>query len=135
MTDAEACQGSTVLRILLVEDNDLNRELLGDYLCHFGYEVLTLGQGSSFFLTIEQFQPHLVLLDLRLPDVDGYQLLEELQQQPHLQQLLIIGTSGFAFQEEQQRALKLGARHYLVKPVSLPQLIEVIEAEAHTSSS
>ena len=133
MTDAEDCQGSTVFRILLVEDNDLNRELLGDYLRHYGYEVFTLAQGSGFFLTIEQCQPNLVLLDLGLPDVDGYQLLEEIQQQPHLQQLPIIVISGFAFQEEQQRALKLGARHYLVKPVSLTKLLEAIEAEAHTS--
>lgn len=88
---------------------------------------------ESICLTIEQFQPNLVLLDLRLPDVDGYQLLEELQQQPHLQQLPIIVISGFAFQEEQQRALKLGARHYLVKPISLTKLIEVIEAEAYNS--
>ncbi|MBD2096348.1 response regulator [Trichocoleus sp. FACHB-591] len=135
MTDAEACPGSAALRILLVEDNDLNRELLGDYLRHCGYEVFTLAQGSGFFLTIEQFQPHLVLLDLRLPDVDGYQLLEELQQKPHLPQLPIIVISGFAFQEEQQRALKLGARRYLVKPVSLTKLIEAIEVETYTLSS
>lgn len=134
MTDAEECPGSTTLRILLVEDNDLNRELLADYLRHCGHEVFTLAQGSGFFVSIEQYQPNLVLLDLRLPDVDGYQLLEELQQQPHLQQLPIIVISGFAFQEEQQRALKLGARRYLVKPVSLTKLIEAIEAAAHTSS-
>ena len=49
MTDAEACQGSTALRILLVEDNDWNRELLGDYLPHCGNEVFTLAQGAGFF--------------------------------------------------------------------------------------
>ena len=75
-----------------------------------------------------------MLLDLKLPDVDGYQLLEELQQQPHLPQLPIIVIFGFSFPEERWRALKLGARRYLVKPIQLPQLSEVIEAEAHSSS-
>ncbi|MEP0872097.1 response regulator [Trichocoleus desertorum AS-A10] len=135
MTDAEEGPGSRALRILLVEDDDWNRELLGDYLRHCGYEVLTLAQGLDFFLIIEQFQPDLVLLDLKLPDIDGYKLLEELQQQPDLQRLPVIVISGFAFHSDQQRSLDLGARRHLVKPVSLTKLIEAIEAEAHTSSS
>ncbi|MBD2095947.1 response regulator, partial [Trichocoleus sp. FACHB-591] len=67
MMDASISELSSALRVLLVEDDDFNRLLLDDYLTHHGYQVLGLAEGSSFFSTLAQFQPHVVLLDLKLP--------------------------------------------------------------------
>jgi len=116
-------------RILLVEDNDVNRQLMTDYLRYCGYDVLSIPRGELFADEMEQFCPDLVLLDLKLPDIDGYTLLQQMQQTPEWVRIPVIVVSAFAFQADQQRALNLGARRYLVKPVKLPELIDAIAEE------
>ncbi len=115
------------VRILLVEDNEPNRRLLGDYLKHIGYDVLSMADGSQFFDAIAQFQPHVVLLDLKLPDVDGYSLLWQLKQTPHLRQLPVIVVSAFAFEVDKRRAIELGAFKYIVKPLRFEHLNQAIQ--------
>ncbi|MBD2563621.1 response regulator [Nostoc sp. UIC 10607] len=118
-----------VRRVLLVEDHYLNRLLLTDYLNYCGYDVQSLSEGSAFFSTIEKFQPDLMLLDLKLPDIDGYSLLKQVQQKPDLSKIPIIVVSAFAFKADQELALSLGARRYFVKPLKLKELILTIEEE------
>lgn len=129
MSGAAAESEQSCIRILLIEDNDPNRQLLDDYLNYCGYKVLSLAEGSEFFTAIAQFQPHVILLDLKLPDIDGYTLLQELQQYPDAAQVPVIVVSAFAFHTDQQRAMSLGAKRYLVKPVSLNQLKHAIHEE------
>ena len=116
-------------RILLVEDNHLNRQMLEDYLVFCGYQLLGLAFGADFFQALADFQPHLVLLDLKLPDVDGYTLLEQIGQRPEWRTIPVIVVSAFAFNADRQRALNLGARRYFVKPVGLRDLRQAIEDE------
>lgn len=120
---------------MLVEDNDLNRLLLYDYLVVLGYQVFTLKDSSSFFQAVGDFQPHLILLDLKLPGIDGYTLLKQLQQQTQWWDIPAIVVSALASLEDQQRALGLGASRYLVKPVSLQNLAQVIQDELRASST
>ncbi|MDJ0615508.1 MAG: response regulator [Calothrix sp. MO_192.B10] len=116
-------------KILLVEDNDVNRMLLSDYLTHSGYDIQSLPTGSNFFKTIKEFQPHVILLDLKLPDVDGYFLLESIKQQPSFSCIPVIVVSAFAFKSDREHAMNLGASQYLVKPINLIDLIAAIEKE------
>lgn len=116
-------------KVLLIEDNDVNRMLLSDYLGYCGYNVKSLSNGTAFFSTIENFQPDLVLLDLKLPIIDGYWLLGQIQQHPDLSKIPIIIVSAFAFKDDQERAMNLGARRYFVKPVNLTALIRTIQEE------
>ncbi|MBD2200707.1 MULTISPECIES: response regulator [Calothrix] len=113
-------------RILLVEDNDVNRMLMSDYLSYCGYNVHSLSIGSALFSTVEKFQPELILLDLKLPDIDGYSLLEKIQRKPSFPKIPIIVVSAFAFKNDQERAMRLGAYRYFVKPVNLKELITTI---------
>ncbi|NDJ26114.1 response regulator [Nostoc sp. B(2019)] len=129
LTINQQLQSHQIRRILLIEDNDVNRMLLSDYLSYCGYNVQSLSKGSTFFSTIEKFQPELMLLDLKLPDIDGYSLLEQIQKKPNLSKIPVIVVSAFAFKADQERAMKLGARHYFVKPVNLKNLILTIEEE------
>ena len=122
-------QSQKARRILLVEDHYLNRLLLSDYLIYCGYDVESLSEGSTFFSTIEKFQPDLILLDLKLPDIDGYSLLKQVQEKPDLSKIPIIVVSAFAFKADQELALSLGARRYFVKPIKLKDLIITIEEE------
>lgn len=122
-------------RILIVEDHEVNRRLLKDYLCYLGYQVLTLGEGSNFFQVISQFQPHLILLDLKLPGIDGYTILQQLQQQPNWQEVPVIIVSAYAFKADRERAFSLGAKRYFVKPVNLAQLRQAIQEELQDMSA
>jgi CheY-like chemotaxis protein len=116
-------------RILLVEDNETNQRLMTDYLNYCGYTVAAVTEGRQFAGAMTDFQPHLILLDLKLPDLDGYTLLTQIQARPDWQKVPVIVVSAYAFQRDQQRALGLGARRYLVKPIRLSQLTQAIDAE------
>ncbi len=129
MIAAPMSQLDSSIRILLIEDNDISRQLMHDFLGHCGYCVRVLSHGATFGDVMAQFRPHLVLLDLKLPDVDGFTLLEQAQQASEWSQTPIIVVSAFAFQSDRQRALALGARQYLVKPVVLPQIQQAIHDE------
>ncbi len=129
MSTAPTSSPESVIRILLVEDNDVNRQLMTDYLKYFGYHVLSLPRGEAFATAMVQFEPHLILLDLKLPDVDGYTLLQQVQQRQEWIQTPIIVVSAYAFHADRQRALNLGARRYLVKPVKLAELMAAITEE------
>ncbi|MBD2297807.1 MULTISPECIES: response regulator [Nostocales] len=116
-------------RVLLIEDNHVNRMLLSDYLGYCGFNVKSLSNGTALFSTVNTFQPDLVLLDLKLPDIDGYWLLEQIQKHPYLSKIPVIVVSAFAFKADQERAIDLGARRYLVKPINLTALMMSIQEE------
>ena len=126
---AASTQSTDLKRLLIVEDNNLNRLMLNDYLTFCGYQVFSLACGANFFEEIASFQPHLILLDLKLPDVDGYSLLEQLQVNSQWQHIPTIVVSAFAFRADRQKAFNLGASQYFVKPVSLNDLRQAIERE------
>lgn len=129
MTTDQDSNDDLPIRILLIEDNEPNRRLMQDYLAYLGYRVLALTGGSSFTSALDDFKPQVVLLDLKLPDMDGYTIIEQMQQRSDWQQIPIIVVSACAFIADQQRALSLGARRYLVKPIRLSDLIQVIREE------
>lgn len=116
-------------QILIVEDDNINRMLLRDYLKHYGYYVTSLSSGQNFIVNLHQLKPDLILLDLKLPDADGYHLLQQIQQEPGLSKIPVIVVSAFAFKVDRERALNLGARHYLVKPINLNVLATKVEQE------
>lgn len=116
-------------RVLVAEGNDINRQILEDHLVFRGYEVLSLANGLSFFQALTDFHPDLILLDLRLPGVDGYTILEEIKQRTKWQRTPVIALSASAFKADQQRLLSLGVSRYFVSPVVLTDLMQAIQAE------
>ncbi|AFY54012.1 response regulator with CheY-like receiver domain and winged-helix DNA-binding domain [Rivularia sp. PCC 7116] len=125
----ESLKSQNIKKVLLVEDNDANRMLLTDCLSFSGYKVKSLSDGSKFFSTVETFQPDLIVLDLKLPDIDGFFLLKEMQQRFDAAKIPVIIVSGLAFKSDCERAIGLGARRYFVKPVILTELTQAIEKE------
>ncbi|HEY9624728.1 MAG TPA: response regulator [Crinalium sp.] len=115
-------------RILLVEDNDIHRLLTEEFFKHQGYAVLGLHDGNDFFSTLSTFQPDLVVLDLKLPGIDGFTLLEQLQP-TEWKSVPIIVVSAYTLSSEKQRALDLGVRRYLTKPINLEVLGRFVESE------
>lgn len=129
MTSDQETRPEPPIRILLIEDNAANRRLLEDYLIYQGYSVLALGVGMGFDRALEAFQPQVVLLDLRLPDVDGCEILAQMQRNSEWCKVPVIVVSARAFMADQQNALSLGARRYLVKPIRLAELLQAIQSE------
>ena len=129
MTEAYAVQKSTKGRILLVEDDYANRKLIADYLEYCCYTVLGLQDGLQLFKNLESFRPELILLDIKLPKIDGYTLIQQICQHNDWRHLPIVVVSGYAFKADQRRALALGARRYLVKPVKIDELRRVVQEE------
>jgi CheY-like chemotaxis protein len=121
------------LKIVLVEDNDINRLLMRDFLSHCGHYVADLANATNFLEMLEEISPDVILLDLKLKDTDGFQLLEQLQSSPKFQQIPIIVISGLAFEADKKRALALGAHKYLVKPINLNDLRQVLQEEVDCS--
>jgi two-component system cell cycle response regulator DivK len=114
-------------RILLVEDDYTNQQNFDEYLVYCGYQVLCLGNGFGLFEALVDFQPHLIWLDLKLPDIDGFTLLGQLQKSPDWGHIPVIVVSALASKTDQQRARSLGAVQYLVKPVKLDALQQAIQ--------
>lgn len=115
-------------RILVIEDDYANRLLFSDYLTYAGFTVLAIADGQNIDQYLSTFSPSLLLLDLGLPGLDGYQLLERLNPNGKGLPLPVVIVSGYAFQENQRRAIALGASEYLVKPVRLKELVQTIRA-------
>lgn len=113
-------------RLLLLEDHPLNRSLFAEYLGHHGFHVHAIADGAHLFETLEQFQPQIIILDLKLPYIDGFTLLQQIRQSVRWQHLPVLVVSALSFSTDRQRAMNLGACDYFVKPVDLRLLLETI---------
>ena len=116
----------TQKRILLVEDDYANRMFFSEYLRYCGYEVLALSEGLNLFVHLKEFQPHILLLDLCLPEIDGFSLIQRVRQTSEWQTLPIVVISGYAFDADRERTEAFGIQAYLVKPVRLQELVQVV---------
>lgn len=114
-------------RILIVEDNHAVRLLFSEYLLTCGYQVMAVGDGLNLLSYLQEFQPDLLILDLGLPDIDGFTLLQQLGKEEQWQTLPVVVVTGYSFRADYQRASNLGARAYLVKPIRLNQLAQTIK--------
>jgi len=115
-------------RILVVEDNPLNLKLVRDVLIVSGFEVVAAPSGEEGVTLAETCDPDLVLLDLQLPGIDGYEALRRLRQNSRLDSVPVIAVTAFAMPEDRERAARAGFDGYIGKPISVRALpSQVIE--------
>jgi DNA-binding response OmpR family regulator len=114
------------LTILVVEDHGSLCELLSLYLIRHGYQVRTADNGVSALEKLSSEKIHLVLLDLMLPRLDGFAILEELRKKPNNQTPYIIVVPAGTSQRDRNQVLELGADEYMPKPFHLMRLLERI---------
>lgn len=108
--------GSPGYRILSVDDNAGNRQLLRNLLIPMGFEVRDACNGREAIDLVESWQPQLVLMDLRMPEMDGRAAIEHIRKRHSKEQLPIIVVSASAFEAEKQSVLELGANEFIRKP-------------------
>jgi CheY-like chemotaxis protein len=114
-------------RILLVEDNELNRDMLSRRLARRGYEVLIATDGAEGVAMAEREKPDLVLMDMSLPVLDGWEATRRLKAAPATCSIPVIALTAHAMANDGQKARQAGCDDYDTKPVELPRLLEKIE--------
>ena len=115
--------------VLYVEDNPANQELMQDIFEDLDALQLTcVGDALIGFEIAKTTQPNLIILDINLPDINGFELLDMLQNQPETKACPIIALSANAMPTDVARGQAAGFEHYLVKPVDIPNLLSVIES-------
>jgi CheY-like chemotaxis protein/HD-like signal output (HDOD) protein len=116
------------LTILVVEDHGSLCEMLSLYLMRCGYNVRSADNGESALEILAKEEIHLVLLDLMLPRLDGFAVLEQLREKPKRSTFYIIVVSAGASERDRNKVLELGANEYMPKPFHLNRLLERIHA-------
>jgi CheY-like chemotaxis protein len=103
-------------RVLILENDHGNRILFADYLEHCGYRVSTLSDGQQILESLQSFQPDILILNLRMPIVSGFAIIEQLRAHSQWRHLAILVVSGYTSAHDRQKAFHLGANAYLNKP-------------------
>jgi two-component system, sensor histidine kinase len=118
--------GDTRYRVLVVEDNADIARLMTLLLEHSGFEVLTLSDGHPVLATARSFRPHFILLDIRLPGMDGYRVAEQLHGDSDLRGVVIIAASAYGPPLQPNRSPLAWFDHHLTKPISLTTLLPLL---------
>lgn len=114
-------------KILLIEDNDQNRYLLTFLLEKHGYEVAAAIDGPTGIELADRMRPDLILLDIQLPEMDGYAVARALRRNPALHRIPIVAVTSFAMMGDREKALAAGCDGYLEKPVNPDTFVTDIE--------
>ncbi len=115
-------------KILLVEDNEMNRDMLSRRLQRKGYEVAMAVDGRQGVEMARQGGYDLILMDMSLPEIDGWEATRQLRAAPETVAVPIIGLTAHAMAGDREKALEAGCNDYDTKPVELPRLLSKIEA-------
>jgi CheY-like chemotaxis protein len=116
-------------RILLVEDNEMNRDMLSRRLQRKGYEVAMAVDGKQGVEMARSGGYDLILMDMSLPEIDGWEATRQLRAAPETKVVPIIGLTAHAMAGDREKALEAGCNDYDTKPVELPRLLGKIEAQ------
>jgi two-component system CheB/CheR fusion protein len=114
------------LRVLFVDDNADMRAITLRLLESYGYQVRMAYNGSSALKTALEYRPDVVLLDIGLPEMDGYEVARRIRQDPALQNLVLVAVTGYGLESDRLRSQEAGFDHHLVKPVDFDTLLGLL---------
>ena len=113
-------------RILVIEDQEDNRRILCDLLTDRGYEIIEATTGLDGVSIAEKERPDLILMDIQLPGIDGYEATRRIKANPILHQIPIIAVTSYALSGDDAQALEAGCDAYVAKPFSPRALLAKI---------
>jgi two-component system, cell cycle response regulator DivK len=113
-------------KILLVEDNEMNRDMLSRRLERRGYEVIIAIDGAQGVALTTSERPDLILMDMSLPIMDGWEATRQLKANPLTQKIPTIALTAHAMSGDREKALEAGCDDYDTKPIDLPRLLDKI---------
>ncbi|MCG6876341.1 MAG: response regulator [Betaproteobacteria bacterium] len=115
-------------KILLVEDNEMNRDMLSRRLVRRGYEVAMAVDGEQGIALAASESPALILMDMSLPGVDGWEATRQIKASPATQGIPVIALTAHAMEGDREKALAAGVDDFDTKPVEMERLLGKIEA-------
>ena len=123
--------------ILLVEDNEDNRIIYTTVLRHVGYDVIEALDGVQAIALARSARPDLILMDISIPEIDGWEATRILLESPETRSIPIIALTAHALQDDREKAVKLGFTSYLAKPVEPRAVVAEVQrwigGPAHTA--
>lgn len=117
-------------KILVIDDVEENVDIIFQKLTHIGYEVITAYDGEEGLAKAREHKPDLMLCDIMLPKLDGWEFLNEVQKDPEIRNTPVILMTAYTtiqFRGERRKAMELGAVDYLKKPFELSEMVELVE--------
>jgi CheY-like chemotaxis protein len=115
-------------KILLIEDNQMNRDMLSRRLTRKGYEMVNAVDGEQGMAMARSEAPDLILMDMSLPVLDGWEATRQLKAAPETQAIPVIALTAHAMAGDREKAVEAGCDDYDIKPIELTRLLEKIEA-------
>lgn len=115
-------------KILLVEDNEMNRDMLSRRLSRKGYEIVMAVDGAQAVEMAASEKPDLILMDMSLPVIDGWEATRRIKAQQSLRDIPVIALTAHAMAGDREKALEAGCDDYDTKPIELPRLLDKIAA-------
>jgi two-component system cell cycle response regulator DivK len=112
--------------ILVVEDQEDNRQILRDLLANAGFRMIEAHDGEQALIVARSERPDLILMDIQLPLVDGYQATRNIRHDPGLMHVPIIAVTSYALSGDEQKAREAGCDAYVAKPYSTRHLLAKI---------
>ena len=122
-------------KILIVEDNEMNRDMLGKRLIRRGYEIIIAVDGREGIEKTRAEQPDLILMDMNLPEVDGWEASRQLKADEETVNIPIIALTAHAMEGDRERTLEAGCDDYDTKPIDLSRLLQKMEALLNRKNS
>ena len=113
-------------RILIVEDNDLNLKLFRDLLTAHGYETIETKEGLEAINLTREKHPHLILMDIQLPEISGLDVTRRLKAEDNLRNIPIIAVTAFAMKDDEEKILAAGCQAYISKPISIGPFLNTV---------
>lgn len=119
--------GRMAQKILVVEDNELNMKLFSDLLEAHGYETIQTKDGKEVLDITREHKPHLILMDIQLPEISGLDITRQLKKEEDLKDIPVIAVTAFAMKGDEQKIREGGCEDYISKPISVVQFIDKIQ--------
>ena len=113
-------------RILVIEDQEDLRGVLRDLFTHSGYVVIEAADGATGVASAKSNRPDIILMDIQMPVIDGYEATRQIKADPALAQIPVVAVSSFAMKGDEEKARAAGCDHYVTKPYSPIQLLRMI---------
>lgn len=113
-------------KILVVEDNQFNLELIVNILQVRGYEICTATTGKEAIELAKKELPDLILMDIQLPVIDGYEATRKIKEDPKCKRIPIVAITSYAMKEDKEKILESGCDGYIVKPIDTRELPKTV---------
>lgn len=114
-------------KIFIVEDNDLNMKLFRDLLVSNDYDVACTKDGHSAIEKIKEYMPDLIVMDIQLHGISGFDIIEEIKQDDAIKKIPVAAVTAFAMKDDRERIMESGCDTYISKPISINNFLETIK--------